>query len=73
VVYKQVCSIGKNITFGAEAVTVEVHLLGGVIEDFYGSNVSVTISGFIRPMTKFNNITELVAAISNDILIASGF
>ena len=70
-VYNHVCSIGKNATFSATIRTFEVHLLGGVLPDFYDSELNVTIIGYIRPMAKFAGVDELITAINNDISIAN--
>ncbi|KHJ91151.1 riboflavin kinase / FAD synthetase [Oesophagostomum dentatum] len=65
-----VMSIGWNPQYQNEKKTVEVHLLRKFDEDFYGAMMHVLILGFIRPMTVFNSLDELRAAISSDISFA---
>ena len=71
IIYKQVCSIGTNTTF-EECIesTIEVHIINGLLEDFYDKILYVEITKFIRPMLKFDNIDELVEAIKKDICIS---
>ncbi|VDN29395.1 unnamed protein product [Cylicostephanus goldi] len=67
---KMVMSIGWNPHYKNEKKTLEVHLLRQFENDFYDSMMDVLILGFIRPMTAFNSLDELKAAISSDITLA---
>ena len=52
-------------------VTIEVHVIGEVVEDFYGEEMRVVLLGFIRPEMKFDGIQGLVSRIRRDIGIGS--
>jgi FAD synthetase len=65
---KMVMSVGINPTFGDKSL--EVHILRTYDEDFYGKQLFVTATHFIRKMKKFNNIDELIAQINLDIIQA---
>merc|ERR1712122_305517 len=66
-VYKMVMSIGTNPYFNNEKRTMETFIIHKFSEDFYGSNLKTIIIGFIRPMTSYTNLDELVKAIKDDI------
>lgn len=34
--------------------------------DFYGSNLKIAILGYLRPMTTFKSLDELIDAMNND-------
>ncbi|VDN26445.1 unnamed protein product [Gongylonema pulchrum] len=66
-VYGMVTSIGWNLHFKNERKTIEVHLLHDFEQDFYGAELRAIALGFLRPMSSFNSLDELKAAIGNDI------
>ena len=60
-----VFSLGRNLSFGLENPTFEVHILD-FDEDIYGKVIYVDVLKFMRPMKKFNSINELLENIRND-------
>lgn len=71
-VHGMVASVGWNPHFKNERKTIEVHLLHHFEEDFYGAKLRAVAVGFLRPMSSFNSLDELKAAINNDITTATG-
>lgn len=67
-VHKGVANIGKNPTFGNEALSVEAHILD-FSSDLYGSNIRVHFVQRIRCEQKFNGIDELKARIGKDVAL----
>ena len=65
-VHMGVANIGKNPTFGNDALSVEAHILD-FSGDIYGSDIRVHFVQRIRDEKKFNGIDELKARISTDI------
>lgn len=66
-VYKMVMSVGNNPYYNNEKRTMETYIMHEFGHDFYGSNLKVVITGYIRPMTSykslgkhFNSIFELL-------------
>ncbi|EZA58624.1 riboflavin kinase [Ooceraea biroi] len=69
-VYKMVASIGWNPYYKNQKKSLEVHLLHEFQNDFYGEELKVIITGYIRQEKDFSSEEELVKAIKNDIAIA---
>ncbi|CAD8172917.1 unnamed protein product [Paramecium pentaurelia] len=67
--YGGVLSIGYNPYFLDTPQTIEVHLYGEFQEDFYGSNLRLIITHFLRPESDFRTFDHLIKAISNDKII----
>jgi len=65
-VHMGVANIGKNPTFGNDALSVEAHLLD-FKGDLYGSDIRVHFVQRIRDERKFNGIDELKDRISKDV------
>lgn len=65
--YLVVCSVGANITYGQTEKTIEVHLIGQTLPDFYGETLEVTFDFYLRPMLKFEGIESLKEMIQEDI------
>lgn len=63
--YTSVINVGRNLTFGAEKLTVESHLLD-FDEDIYGKNINVLFAKRLRGVFKFGSIDELIAQINSD-------
>jgi riboflavin kinase/FMN adenylyltransferase len=63
---KGACSIGMNLTFDAISRSVEVFILDydGCL---YGRQIAICFVLKLRDMIKFNNTTELIAAINSDV------
>jgi len=66
-VYKCCLSIGWNPYFGNKTKSVETHIIHQFQDDFYGSSLSLCITGYLRDEMDFSSIDELKAAINNDI------
>ncbi|WP_320174630.1 bifunctional riboflavin kinase/FAD synthetase [Maridesulfovibrio sp.] len=64
-----VANIGKNPTFGNEALSVEAHILD-FSSDIYGKDIRVHFIQRIRSEKKFNGLDELKERISIDIGLA---
>ncbi len=69
--YAGVLSIGYNPYFDNNCKTIEVFLIDYEGEDFYDREVELTIEGFIRTEASFENFSELVTAITYDIIISN--
>lgn len=69
-VYKMVTSIGWNPYYKNEKKSMEVHLLHKFDDDFYGEEIKVIITGYIRSERDFSSLEELIREIKNDIAIA---
>ena len=48
---------------------MEPHLLAE-LDDFYGSDLRLVVTGFLRPEAAFSSMDALIAAIHNDIDVA---
>ncbi len=64
-----VANIGKNPTFGNDALSVEAHILN-FSQDIYGKQIRVHFIQRIRSERKFNGLDELKERISIDIGLA---
>ncbi len=69
-IYKSVLSIGYNPYFDNSFKTLEIFLIDYEGEDFYDSECQVSIEGFVRNESAFENFSELVTAINYDIIIS---
>ena len=63
--YTSVINVGRNLTFGAEKLTVESHILD-FDEDIYGKNINVLFAKRLRGVIKFGSVDELIAQINRD-------
>ncbi len=63
--YKSMLNIGFCPTFGAEAQSIELHILG-CSDDLYGRDVKVCFCSRIRGEQKFDNVESLVAQLEKD-------
>ncbi|KAJ7394189.1 hypothetical protein OS493_003870 [Desmophyllum pertusum] len=66
-VYKMVMSIGWNPFYNNTKKSMETHIIHSFNNDFYGSELSVVILGFIRPEKNFPSLETLIEAIHSDI------
>lgn len=64
-----VVNIGRNPTFGLNALAIEVHLLD-IEEDLYGQTLRIYFLQRLRDEKRFTNINELQNAIHTDIDMA---
>ncbi|XP_043677146.1 riboflavin kinase [Vespula pensylvanica] len=69
-IYKMVTSVGWNPFYKNEKKTFEVHILETFPNDFYGKELKVIVTGYIRKEKDFASIDELIKEIKNDIMIA---
>ena len=51
-----VMSIGKNPYYNNEKRTMETYIMHQFDKDFYGSNLKIIVTGFIRPMANYNSL-----------------
>jgi riboflavin kinase/FMN adenylyltransferase len=65
-VHMGVANIGKNPTFGNDALSVEAHILD-FDGDLYGGNIRIHFVQRIRDEKKFSGLDELKARIGKDI------
>lgn len=63
---KSVINVGKNLTFGAQKLTVESHILG-FDEDIYDEYIRVSFAKKLRGDFKFDSMEELREQICRDI------
>ena len=63
--FKSVINVGRNLTFNAEKLTMETHILG-FDEDIYGKYIRVSFAKRLRGVIKFDSIDELIKQIHND-------
>ncbi|WKD59096.1 Riboflavin biosynthesis protein RibF [Corynebacterium caspium DSM 44850] len=64
--YMAAVSVGTNPTFGADPHSVESFVIGQEA-NLYGHTATVEFIDFLRPMTKFSSIDELIATINCDV------
>ena len=69
-VREMVMSLGFNPYYKNTKKSAETHILHQFPEDFYGRQLSICVLGFIRDMTDFHSLQELIDAIQGDIKAA---
>lgn len=62
---KSVINVGKNLTFGAEKLTIESHILD-FDEDIYGEYIRVSFAKRMRDVFKFESVEKLKNQINSD-------
>ena len=65
-----VMSLGWNPYYKNTHKSVETHVLHEFKQDFYGEELGICVTGFIREMTDFKSLQLLVEAIHGDIKTA---
>ena len=63
--YKCIVNVGDKPTFGDASATVEAHLIG-FEGDLYGRNLKVSLTKFLRNITKFESANELARQLRSD-------
>lgn len=63
--YRAIVNVGQKPTFGLDYVNVEAHILD-FEGDLYGQNLKVTLTKFLRPISKFSSANELVEQLKKD-------
>merc|ERR1719233_2467730 len=69
-VHKMVLSVGWNPFYKNKKKSMETHIMHDFEEDFYGSELTVIVLGYIRPEASFPSLESLVNAIHADIAAA---
>jgi riboflavin kinase len=62
-----VMSIGYNPFYKNKVRSAEVHVLHEFQKDFYGSDMAISILGFIRPEYDYVSVESLIEDIKTDI------
>lgn len=70
-VHKMVMSIGWNPYFRNIKKSMETHILNEFGTDFYGSQLRICITGYIRPEMDFRTLDDLISTIKIDIATAN--
>jgi riboflavin kinase len=65
--YQAVVSIGWNPYFKNERKTVEAHLLSQ-LDDFYGEELTIDLTGYLRQEANFNGLGKLYPTLSHSTL-----
>jgi len=65
--FPMVMSIGYNPYYKNTVRSAEVHILYKFPQDFYGSEMAISILGFIRPEYDYVSLESLVEDINEDI------
>jgi riboflavin kinase len=65
-----VMSIGYNPFYKNAVRSAEVHVLHDFEKDFYGSEMAISILGYIRPELDYVSLEALVEDIKTDIEVA---
>ena len=65
-----VMSIGYNPFYKNTVQSAEVHVLHEFGQDFYGSDMAISILGYIRPELDYVSLEALVVDIKTDIEVA---
>lgn len=63
--YRCIVNIGSTPTFGVDRIITEVHLIG-FNGDLYGKELKVSITQFLRNITRFDSADELSKQLSKD-------
>ena len=66
-IYPMVMSIGYNPFYKNTVRSAEVHVLHEFQKDFYGSEMAISILGFIRPEYDYVSVESLIEDIRTDI------
>eukprot|EP00283_Hemiselmis_rufescens_P008228 CAMPEP_0173425630 /NCGR_PEP_ID=MMETSP1357-20121228/5304_1 /TAXON_ID=77926 /ORGANISM="Hemiselmis rufescens, Strain PCC563" /LENGTH=73 /DNA_ID=CAMNT_0014389119 /DNA_START=23 /DNA_END=241 /DNA_ORIENTATION=- len=66
-----VTSVGWNPYFANKTKTVEPHLLHEFHQDFYGAEIRIVMTGYLRPELNFDGLESLIKAIHDDIEVSS--
>ncbi|KAH7701215.1 riboflavin kinase-like protein, partial [Aphelenchoides avenae] len=64
--HKMVMSVGRNVQFGNQHRTMEVHIMHDIRNDFYDETLEGVILAYIRPMKSFETLDDLIRAIEED-------
>lgn len=70
--YDAVVSIGWNPFYKNTKKTIEAHLLAS-LEDFYGTQMELTLNGYLRPEADFKGLGELIDHVVSSYFISKTF
>ncbi|KAK9767343.1 riboflavin kinase [Basidiobolus ranarum] len=65
-----VMSLGWNPYYKNEKRSAEIHIIHNFESDFYGSELKVVVTGYIRPEKDYDSLDALVEDIRTDIEVA---
>ncbi|KAJ3098933.1 riboflavin kinase [Phlyctochytrium planicorne] len=65
-----VMSFGWNPYYKNEKRSAEVHILNVFPQDFYGEELRVIVTGYIRPEKNYDSLDALIEDINIDIQVA---
>lgn len=68
--FPSVTSFGPAETFGLAAVAFETHIIG-LNANIYEQELEVELLTYLRPLKKFDSVSELIAAMEDDCEIAA--
>ena len=63
-VHKMVMSIGNNPYYNNEKRTMETHIMHKFDSDFYGSQLKIVMTGYLRAMTNFKCLGKTIFMIT---------
>jgi riboflavin kinase len=63
-------SVGRNPFYKNEKKTIEPHLLHSFETDFYGEELRLVVTGYLRPEKNYSSLDALIAAIHADISLS---
>jgi riboflavin kinase len=69
-IYPMVMSIGYNPFYKNTVRSAEVHVLNKFQQDFYGSEMAISILGYIRPEYDYVSVEALIEDINTDIEVS---
>jgi riboflavin kinase len=69
-IYPMVMSIGYNPFYKNTVRSAEVHVLHKFEKDFYGSEMAISILGYIRPEYDYVSVEALIEDINTDIEVS---
>jgi riboflavin kinase len=69
-IYPMVMSIGYNPFYKNKVRSAEVHVLHKFETDFYGSEMAISILGYIRPEYDYVSVEALIEDINTDIEVS---
>ncbi|KAI8815178.1 hypothetical protein BJ742DRAFT_670958 [Cladochytrium replicatum] len=69
-VWPMVMSFGWNPYYKNEKRSAEVHIINKFHADFYGEELRVIVTGYIRPEQNYTSLDALIADINKDIEVA---
>ncbi|TIA93419.1 hypothetical protein E3P99_00149 [Wallemia hederae] len=69
-VHPMAMSVGWNPYYKNEKLTAEVHIMHDYKQDFYGKNMRVIVTGYVRPELDYSTLEALIEDIEFDKKVA---